>query len=581
MYLRTSDGFARRPLPYSLGETVTATVCAPAANGTLCALGSKNGGSTTAVFVPDAARGADPVCLLVWIHGDLICGEEGKNALSYVKSNTFPLAKLIAASQRPFVLVAPSMPRIGQNSHILGSPRTMNAFLEEVRTGLTGAGWSSDPSFGRLILAGHSRGYAVLNGLAARVSDAQSSQGALATLTDVWLFDTTYGKKHPKETSDPWLGWAKAKSNVNLRIFYRKNSDTAAVAELIRDKAGRAGLTNVQVQDFDRNKLTHCAMPRVLLPDLLAGAGDCPSPSGGNRTTTSPPSPAPSATPTPLPSNGALIQRIQNALASGQWSLALSLTVSSGNRDENKLTNMIFFARHPELKGQKLVRTEPGFKQLSREWLDIRDTIVRPFLAKPAPAQPPAAQPAKPAVGAAYPEVNTPLPPAGPGFIRGRENDSRSYGLPGTIRALQDIAAQWHTAHPQGPRIVIRDISPRGGRVGRFEPHSSHRVGLDVDLNLESGKATWYYKKGPKVNDRWTWVLNPTYSRSLTRELAQLILGHPSGGLKVKFILFDDPEVTSISKQVFKDKTSPHRDHLHVRFCAPPQFIPKIEKYRC
>ena len=580
MYIRTSDGVAQGPLPYSLGE---AAACAPdaATAGTLCSFESKNGGSTTAVFVPDAARGADPVCLLVWIHGDLICGDEGKNALSLVKSKTFPLAKQLAASRRPFVLVVPSMHWKGQSSHILGSPQKMNAFLEEVRTALTGAGWSSAPSFGRLILAGHSRGYAVLNGLATRVNEAQSSQGALATLTDLWLFDSTYGETHKQGVSDIWLGLARAKSSVNLRVLYLKNSRTAAVAELIRDKAARAGLTNVQVHDFDRKLLTHCAMPRVRMPHMLAAAGDCPAPSSGSRTPTSPPSPAPSSTPTPLPSNGALIQRIQNALASGQWSLALSLTLLSGNRDVNKLTNMIFFARHPELKGRKLVPTEPGFKELSREWVNIRDTIVRPSLAKSAAAKPPAVRPAQSASGAAYPEVNTPLPPAGPGFVRAGDIESRSYGLPGTIRALQEIAAQWYTAHPQGPRIVIRDISPRGGRLGRFEPHSSHRVGLDVDLNLERGKASWYNKKGPKINNRWTWELNPTYSRSLTRELAQLILSHPTGGLKVKFILFDDPEVTSISKQVFKDKTSLHRDHLHVRFCAPPQFIPRIEKYRC
>jgi hypothetical protein len=453
----------------------------------------------------------------------------------------------------------------------------MNAFLEEVRVGLTGAGWSSPPSFGRLIVAGHSRGYAVLNGLATRVNDAQSSQGALATLTDMWLFDSTYGENHWQAVSDIWLRWAKAKSSVNLSVLYLKNSRTAAVAELIRDKAASAGLTNVQVQDFDRKLLTHCAMPRIQMPHMLAAAGDCSLSSGGSRIPTSPP--APNAT--PLPSNGAQIQRIQNALASGQWYLALSLAVLSGNRDASKLTNLIFFARHPELKGRKLIPADPNFKQLSREWVEIRDTIVRPFLTKSAPAGSPATPPAQPAGGAAYPEINTALPQAGPGFIRGWDNERRSFGHPGTIRALQEIAAQWHAAHPQGPRIVIRDISPRGGRVGRFEPHSSHRVGLDVDLNLEGGKASWYNKKGPKVNDRWTWELNSTYSPSLTRELAQLILGHPTGGLKVKFILFDDPEVNSISTKVFKDRTSLHRDHLHVRFCAPPDFIPKIEKYRC
>ncbi|MGH9754283.1 MAG: extensin family protein [Blastocatellia bacterium] len=392
MYIRTGERSTQWPLQYGLGD---AAACAPDAstNGALCSINSKNGGSTTAVFVPDTARGANPVCLLVWIHGDLVCGGEGKNAISYVKGKTFPLAQQLADSNRPFVLVVPRLWEYkGGDSHILGSPQKMNAFLEEVRAGLTGAGWSSPPSIGRLILAGHSRGHTVLNGLAARVSDAQSWQGALATLTDVWLFDTTYGERRKEWLSDIWKRWAALKSGANLRVLYIKNSQTAAVAELIRDKAATSGLKNVAVNDVDLKPLPkaqwHCAMPRKLMPNLLAAVGNCPARSNGPHT----PRPAPSIAPAPAtqPSNGSLFQRIQNALASGQWYVALGLASLSGDRDVNRLTNMIFFARRPELKGRKLAPTEPNFKQLSREWIEIRDTIIRPFLAKTAPAKPPA-----------------------------------------------------------------------------------------------------------------------------------------------------------------------------------------------
>ena len=253
----------------------------------------------------------------------------------------------------------------------------------------------------------------------------------------------------------------------------------------------------------------------------------------------------------------------------------------SGVRDENKLTSMIFFARHSERGGRKIEKNEPAFQQLSQEWLDIRDRIVRPFLTRTAPTKPSSTQPTSPVVGGKpYPEINTPLPPGGPGFIR-RQDERRSYGLPETIQALQDIAAEWRKAHPNGPGIIISDISPQGGSQGRFEPHSSHRVGLDIDLNLEGGKASWYNKKGPKINNRWQWVKNPTYSMPLTVELARLILNHPKGGLKVKFILFDDPQIRSIFNKVKQDETSPHRDHLHVRFCAPAYFAPKVhERYK-
>jgi hypothetical protein len=592
MYIRTGERSAQGPPQHGMGEAAACATDA-ATNGSLCSFNSRNGGSTTAVYIPDAARGSDPLSLIVWIHGLLVCGGEGPDAVSYLKSKTFPLTRQIADSRRPLVLVVPTMNwRGGQNSHPLGSPQKMNAFLEEVRDGLIAAGWSSRPSFGRLILAGHSKAFAVLNGLAARVNDADSSRGALATLTDVWQFDSTYGKAHKEWLSEIWLNWARAKSNVNLRILYRRNTDTAAVAERIREKAAGAGLTNVTFEDFDPGSLSHCAMPRVRMPYLLAGAGGRAPSSTGSRV----PRPTPAPAPAPQLPNGSLLQRIQHALASGQWYMALGLAALSGNRDVNNLTNMIFFARRPELKGRKLTPADPNFKQLSREWLDIRDRIVRPYMtktrqAKPSapPPMPPTAPPSTPptiptakpiAGGKPYPEVNTPLPPSGPGFIR-RQKEERSYGLPETIRALVEIAAAWNKAHPQGPRIVISDISPPGGSLGRFEPHSSHRVGLDVDLNLEGGNASWQLKKGPKVNNRWNWVDNPNYSRSLTKELARLIVDHPKGGLKVKFILFDDPEVWPVSNKVRLDKTSPHRDHLHVRFCAPPYFHSKVKMYQC
>ncbi len=270
MYIRTSEGLAQGRLEYGLGAWAASPLPA-GANGKLYQFNSQNGGSTTAVYVPNAALATNPVQLLVWIHGDIIpCCDEGKDAVSYVKSETFPLAKQLADSKRPFVLVVPTMKwNPGQPTHTLGDPTKLNAFLEEVRTGLTGAGWSSAPSFGRLILAGHSHAYAVLNNLAARVNDAQSSKGALAKLTDIWLLDTTYGKKEKKKYCNIWMDWAKAKRHVNLRIFYRIDSDTAAVAECIRDEAAKSGLSNIAVQGINRCLLSHCDMPRYRMPALI------------------------------------------------------------------------------------------------------------------------------------------------------------------------------------------------------------------------------------------------------------------------------------------------------------------------
>jgi len=68
-------------------------------------------------------------------------------------------------------------------------------------------------------------------------------------------------------------------------------------------------------------------------------------------------------------------------LRSGAEGTAIWLAVRSGFRDESRLTSLVFYARHPERGGQPIQKSEPGFKTLSQEWLNIRDRLVRPILA--------------------------------------------------------------------------------------------------------------------------------------------------------------------------------------------------------
>ncbi len=57
---------------------------------------------------------------------------------------------------------------------------------------------------------------------------------------------------------------------------------------------------------------------------------------------------------------------------------ALALAIARGERDVNKLTNMLFLNRHPERSGRPLSRNEPDFAPLADEWRTIRDTMVSP-----------------------------------------------------------------------------------------------------------------------------------------------------------------------------------------------------------
>jgi len=59
-------------------------------------------------------------------------------------------------------------------------------------------------------------------------------------------------------------------------------------------------------------------------------------------------------------------------------SKTIQTAIGSGQRDENRLADLVFNARHPERGGQKL---QQGEQKLVEEWLQIRDHLVRPALA--------------------------------------------------------------------------------------------------------------------------------------------------------------------------------------------------------
>jgi phosphatidylserine/phosphatidylglycerophosphate/cardiolipin synthase-like enzyme/monoamine oxidase/subtilisin family serine protease len=72
----------------------------------------------------------------------------------------------------------------------------------------------------------------------------------------------------------------------------------------------------------------------------------------------------------------AIPKNVADVLGKKDWPLALKLAIQAGWRDQNELTDLIFFARHPELLPAKLDPKGPNFKQLSGEWSRILDREV-------------------------------------------------------------------------------------------------------------------------------------------------------------------------------------------------------------
>lgn len=71
---------------------------------------------------------------------------------------------------------------------------------------------------------------------------------------------------------------------------------------------------------------------------------------------------------------------VLKALRSGLERVAVNLAVAFGARNENKLSDLVFFRRHSERGGRLLRKGEKDFQKLSQVWLEIRDQLVRPVL---------------------------------------------------------------------------------------------------------------------------------------------------------------------------------------------------------
>jgi hypothetical protein len=167
-----------------------------------------------------------------------------------------------------------------------------------------------------------------------------------------------------------------------------------------------------------------------------------------------------------------LAERVQAALRQGFWAVAIRMMIAAGERDENKLTNLVFQARHPELRGRKL---RPDEKALTADWMAVRNQIVRPLL----PAGRGGPRPAvlsSGAIRAAWREYLN----AADRMVRlrmfGRWNTPVNPETPDAWRALERaLTGAGYTVH----RAWV--FNPRA--IGSTSTPSLHAYGLAIDID--------------------------------------------------------------------------------------------------
>ena len=164
------------------------------------------------------------------------------------------------------------------------------------------------------------------------------------------------------------------------------------------------------------------------------------------------------------------------------------------------------------------------------------------------------------------------LPLEGDGYFVVRRTRERYYGHPIMLNYISSLAKKFH--RKTFATLIIEDIGyPRGGPF--LSGHSSHQVGLDVDISLKSVKSN------PTSEESEKWV-SPSYVEAQTT----LLPNWQEDQINLTLLAADAPEVNRIFvapaiKKYFCEKhnTAPwlyklrtwwgHDDHLHVRLNCP------------
>jgi len=126
-------------------------------------------------------------------------------------------------------------------------------------------------------------------------------------------------------------------------------------------------------------------------------------------------------------------QSVLNVLNQGLFAPAVKLAIAFGYRNETQLTDLLFNARHPERFGRAITRSEPGYQSLVSEWINIRNSIVRPALSSAAPTP-------------AAPSGTTPAPAGSPDIVNVR-------GIKVARQIAPQIGALLSAAEADGVRL--------------------------------------------------------------------------------------------------------------------------------
>jgi hypothetical protein len=187
--------------------------------------------SVTGIFIPEGYLPGAAVDLVLYLHGFKADAIKTEAIDQYWNSRRFPYGALregVNASARNVVLVAPTL---GSRSEAVSlvKPGGLDAYIGQVFAALGAYGPQNRAgaahALGNLIFACHSGGGWPMRQLAG------GQDRVLGQLRECWGFDCTYNRGDDAF----WAGWARARPNARVYIYYISGSKTAPLAQSLRD----------------------------------------------------------------------------------------------------------------------------------------------------------------------------------------------------------------------------------------------------------------------------------------------------------------------------------------------------------
>lgn len=153
-----------------------------------------------------------------------------------------------------------------------------------------------------------------------------------------------------------------------------------------------------------------------------------------------------------------------------------------------------------------------------------------------------------------------------------------AFGTEKTIRLLGSVVRQYKRRHKHGPRVLIGDISRRGG--GALSSHLSHRSGRDVDVGYvlrgEAARKTRFEGVNAETLDLgMTWTLVHAFLQThevvyifmdyaIQQQLYEYALHHGTSKAELDEV-FQYPRGRGRNHGIVRHWKS-HKHHFHVRF---------------